>query len=169
MCARVFNITPTLENHGPDIEAMLSRCEAALIIGDKALFQHGGPLTVGSGADRRDVQVEKIDLGELWLETTGLPFVYAFWAGRPGVVSPDDVRILQETRDASLRNVRAISEFYFPGDAARQDVSDRYLQDNIKYRLGPDERAGLERFYRYAAEAGVVPRAVTPAFFDNPN
>ena len=32
-----------------------------------------------------------------------------------------------------------------------------YLRDNIKYYLGESERAGLELFYRYAAEIGVVP------------
>ncbi len=30
---------------------------------------------------------------------TGLPFVYAFWAGRPGIVSADDIAALQRARD----------------------------------------------------------------------
>ena len=30
---------------------------------------------------------EKIDLGEQWTAMTGLPFVWAFWAGRPGALS----------------------------------------------------------------------------------
>jgi predicted solute-binding protein len=38
-------------------------------------------------------------------------------------------------------------------------VATRYLRDNIKYHLGDEERAGLELFYRYAAEAGVVEHA----------
>jgi len=167
MCARVFGIEPRFEGHGPDLPAMLQEADAALIIGDQALFLDGGPVVVGEGAGTRTVTVEKIDLGQLWLETTGLPFVYAFWAGRPGAVGPDEVRALQATRDASLGRTREISEFYFPGDPVRQDTSDRYLRDNIKYYLGPDERAGLELFYRYAAEAHVVPRAVTPTFFES--
>jgi len=167
MCARVFGIEPRFEGHGPDLQAMLQEADAALIIGDQALFLDGGPVVVGQGAGTRTVTVEKIDLGQLWLETTGLPFVYAFWAGRPGAVGPDEVRALQATRDASLGRTREISEFYFPGDPVRQDTSDRYLRDNIKYYLGPEERAGLELFYRYAAEAHVVPRAVTPTFFES--
>ena len=167
MCARVFGIEPRFEGHGPDLPAMLQEADAALIIGDQALFLDSGIVVVGEGAGTRTVTVEKIDLGQLWLETTGLPFVYAFWAGRPGAVGPDEVRALQATRDASLGRTREISEFYFPGDPVRQDTSDRYLRDNIKYYLGPDERAGLELFYRYAAEAHVVPRAVTPTFFES--
>lgn len=168
MCARVFGIDPVFEGHGPDLPAMLERADAALIIGDKALFLESGPQPVGRGSAARMVDVEKIDLGDLWLRTTGLPFVYAFWAGRPGALGPDEVRTLQRTRDLSLDRIREISELYFPRDAARQQVSDRYLRDNIKYSLGADERSGLELFYRYAAEAGVVPRAVTPTFFDGP-
>ena len=37
---------------------------------------------------------------------------------------------------------------------ARQAIGARYLRDNIKYDLGDEERAGLELFYRYAAEVG---------------
>ncbi|HUR33178.1 MAG TPA: menaquinone biosynthesis protein [Vicinamibacterales bacterium] len=169
MCERVFGIAPTFENHGPDLPGMLARADAALIIGDRALFLEGGPVPAGGDGRGGHVMVEKIDLGELWLRTTGLPFVYAFWAGRPGAIDADGVRTLTATRDASLARVHDISTFYFPDDPARQQISDRYLRDNIKYSLGPDERAGLERFYHYAAEAGVVPRAVTPRYFDNPS
>ena len=169
MCARVFGIAPTFEPQGPDLPSMLSRADAALIIGDKALFLDGGPVEIERDGVRRTVDVQKVDLGALWLQTTGLPFVYAFWAGRAGLLTPDDVRVLIETRDRSASLTREIGAIYFPGDAARQAVADRYLRDNIKYVFGPDERAGLERFYQYAAEAGVVPRAVTPTFFENPS
>ena len=57
---------------------MLASRDAALIIGDKALLMSGGPRALGG----RDVAIEKIDLGEVWTRETGLPFVYAFWAGR---------------------------------------------------------------------------------------
>lgn len=167
MCARAFGIAPRFEASAPDLPAMLERADAALVIGDNALFLHAGPVQVGQGASARTVDVQKIDLGDLWLKTTGLPFVYAFWVGRPDALTPDDVHALVATRDASLLKTREIAEFYYPDDAARQDVADRYLRDNIKYRLGPDERAGVERFYAYAAELGVVPRAVAPTYYDH--
>ena len=166
MCARVFGIEPRFEPSAPDLPAMLERTDAALVIGDNALFLDAGPVTIGSGASARTVDVDKIDLGERWLATTGLPFVYAFWVGRAAALTPDDVRALVETRDASLAKTREIAEFYYPDDPGRQEVADRYLRDNIKYRLGPDERAGVERFYAYAAELGLVPRAVAPAYYE---
>ena len=56
----------------PDLESMLRRTDAALIIGDNALL-----------LDHAALGLQKIDLGEMWTSTTGLPFVYAFWAGLP--------------------------------------------------------------------------------------
>ena len=46
---------------------------------------------------------------------------------------------------------------YFRRAPEHQELGVRYLRNNIKYYLGADERAGLELFYRYAAEIGVVP------------
>ena len=167
MCARVFGIAPTFESRGPDLPSMLERADAALIIGDNALFLGDGTVRVGTGANERAVAVQKIDLGALWTSSTGLPFVFAFWAGRPGVVRAEDVRVLRCARDAAMGRTREIAEAYYPGDSARQSVAASYLRDNIKYSLGPEERAGLERFYLYAAEAGVLARAAAPAFFES--
>ena len=85
------------------------RCDAALIIGDKALLLNGGPLRLGD----RDVAVEKIDLGEAWTAQTGLPFVYAFWAGRSGVLRAEDVEELQQARDRAAIEPETVASEYF--------------------------------------------------------
>ncbi|MGE5244574.1 MAG: menaquinone biosynthetic enzyme MqnA/MqnD family protein [Betaproteobacteria bacterium] len=166
LCARLFRIAPAFEPLGPDLGAMLARADAALIIGDRALFIDGG-IRVQADPDtpERTVCVEKIDLGEAWLRMTGLPFVYAFWAGRPHALSDDHVQALQRTRDLGVARPDEIAASYYPDDAARQAVAARYLRDNIKYYLGDDERAALDLFYRYAAEAGVVPAAAPLRFY----
>lgn len=164
LCARVFGITPRLENHGPNLVAMLAGSDAALVIGDIALFQEGGPLELpGEGTAHRTVQVEKIDLGDLWSRTTGLPFVYAFWAGSDAVLTAATIESLQRARDQGCASTEAIAGAAFD-DPEERAIGARYLRDNIRYHLGPDERAGLERFYRYAAEAGVVERATELRF-----
>jgi chorismate dehydratase len=146
LCARALNLRPLLLTNGPDLGEMLTRADAALLIGDNALFAE--PSAVGRG-------VEKIDLGELWTRMTGLPFVYAFWAGRPGALTGDDVAALGEACAEGIRNVPEIVASYC-GDPRQQAIGARYLRDNISYGFGADERAGLELFYRYAAEIGVV-------------
>jgi chorismate dehydratase len=153
LCKREFKITPRLEHRDPDLDEMLAACDAALIIGDNALMRDG------------DGSVEKIDLGEVWMRTTGLPFVYAFWAGRHGCLSPRDVEVLHGARDRGLQHTSEIAREYFAGLPERQAMGARYLRDNIKYSLGAQERAGLELFYRYAVEAGVISRAEPLRFF----
>lgn len=145
LCPRQFGIQPRFEPHGPNLDAMLARCDAALLIGDNALFD---------AKERAGVQ--RIDLGEAWTTMTGLPFVWAFWAGREDALNPGDVHALQRARDEGLRHMDEIAGEYCPGAPERQAIAATYLRDNIRYTFGPDERAGLALFYRYASEAGLV-------------
>ncbi len=158
LCARLFRIQPRIESHEPDLTAMLARCDAALLIGDKALVTGGsGPAEGG--------EVEKIDLGGAWTSMTGLPFVWAFWSGPPGALDASDVALLQQARDAGVGHAEAIARDYFRDSPEHHEMAARYLRDNIKYRLGAAELAGLDLFFRYAAELGVVATAGEPQFY----
>ena len=42
LCARLFEIEPRFEPRGPDLDDMLRHCDAALLIGDNALFLDAG-------------------------------------------------------------------------------------------------------------------------------
>ena len=142
---KAFGVSPDLVTMAPSLEPMLAEADAALIIGDRALFLDH----VAAGAT-------KIDLGETWTRVTGLPFVYAFWAGRPGAVAPAQVRALQQARAAGEASSAAVARSCFPGDPAAQAVGEQYLRDNIRHSLGAPEIEGLRAFYSYAAELGLV-------------
>jgi chorismate dehydratase len=200
LCPRVFGIRPALAHQAPDLGAMLAQCDAALIIGDKALMQDSGEVRLrpdaptgsetvavsgfppspkaparlaeaaagregGSRTSGDTISVEKIDLGEVWTQTTGLPFVYAFWAGRLGCLSTAQISALQRARDRGLQCTDEIARAYFEDAPEQQPTGARYLQDNIKYSLGDREKAGLELFFQYAAEAGVVDSAEPVRFY----
>jgi chorismate dehydratase len=154
LCARLFKIAPEARPYLPDPQRMLASCDAALIIGDNALF-----------LDHAACGLDKIDLGAAWLDLTGRPFVYAFWAGRPAALTSDDVNALQRSRDAGVAQAGEVAADAYPNDPRRRQIAERYLRDNMKYDLGDDEQAGLELFYRYAAEAGCVPKADPLRFF----
>ena len=154
MARRAFGVSPEAVPMAPDLDAMLARADAALIIGDLALF-----------LDHEAAGVQKIDLGRLWTESTGLPFVYAVWAGWPDAMSSEDVRLLQRARDEGVADADGVARAYYPDDPARQAVARRYLRDNIRYVLGAEELEGLRTFYRYAAETGLVPSAPELQFF----
>lgn len=154
LCARWFEIAPSFTPMAPDMTAMLEQCDAALVIGDNALF-----------ANHDALGLEKVDLAEEWVGMTGLPFVFAFWAGRPGAVTPDDVTALNEARDRGLADTAKVAERYFPGDSAKVRRGAEYLRENVKYAFGEREQAGLRMFYTLAAELGIVPAAKDPVFY----
>lgn len=154
LCARWLDIEPRLVTMAPDLDRMIRECDAALVIGDNALF-----------ADHEALDLEKIDLGEEWIGMTGLPFVYAFWAGRPGVIAGADIAALQRARDRGLAATAAIGRQLFPTSLAKAARADLYLRENVKYALGEPEIAALQRFYELAAEVGVLPAAETPRFY----
>ncbi len=140
-----FAASPEAMPMAPDLDTMLGRADAALIIGDAALF-----------LDHQHAGVQKIDLGELWTRSTGLPFVYAMWVGWPGAVGQDEVALLQGARDAGVADSSGVAAAYYPDDPIRQAAAERYLRENIRYYLGDEEIEGLTRFYRYAAELHLV-------------
>ncbi len=132
----------------PDPATMLKECDAAVIIGDPALSYSLRPLP----------GIRPVDLVTEWRAWTGLPFVFAFWAARPGVADPELAQLFLEARN---RGVAAIPEIV-PEEARRRGlpetlVSD-YLSRNIWYHLDADCLAGLDRFYSLAAEHGLIPR-----------
>lgn len=155
LCAKKWNIAPEFTPAEPDLEAMLRRADAALVIGDPAF-----------NIDPKQHNVTKIDLGAEWKALTGLPFVYAMWVGRAGAVSPSHRRALQAARDRGLANLPAIARQESHGDPLYEQRALVYLRDNLKYGLGLAEQAGLRRFHELAAEIGVVPGLEPLRFYE---
>ena len=167
ICARAFRIQPELHAHPPDLPAMLAGADAALIIGDNAVFLDPNAVSIDSSDGTHEQHgIQAIDLGEVWTEMTGLPFVYACWTGWPGAVSPEDVVALQRARDAGAAQSDAVAAAYYPEDTQRQAVARRYLRDNIQYVLGADEIEGLKTFFRYASELELVSFDGSLRFYD---
>jgi chorismate dehydratase len=156
LCARRFGIAPSFVQRGPDLPAMLEAADAALLIGDPALF-----------ADASALGVEKIDLGAEWKALTGLPFVYALWTGRPGAIGPSDIRLLQDARDRGIESSDEVAQAVFPGDPVRQAAGAAYLRRNIQHVVGDRELAGLTRFYELAIEIGGAPGARPIALYED--
>ncbi len=149
----------------PEPAAMLASADAALLIGDPALYLDESMLWHERSPAFR---YEAIDLGEEWTRVTGLPFVYAFWAGPAGVVDDDGVRRLQAAMRRGLEGLGRIAAAYNGLGAGHAARSEAYLRTNIVYRLGEDELAGLREFYRRARALGLIPRQPELRFHGHP-
>jgi chorismate dehydratase len=131
---------PSYLTLAPDAPAMLEQADAALLIGDPALDYAGNAAS--------------LDLGQAWLEWTGLPFVFAVWAGRAGALASSQVARLQAALAEGLGTLPELAARY-NGHAARNEA---YLRGNIHYGLGEREIAGLRSFHQKAQQAGLVAR-----------
>lgn len=147
LCAKHWRIAPLLTPAEPDLEAMLSRADAALLIGDPAF-----------DIDPAKYGVTKIDLGTEWQAMTGLPFVYAMWVGRPGAATPAQCEALRQARDRGVGHLEGIARAVGGGNTDLERRSLVYLRDNLKYNLGEREMAGLRRFHELAVELKLMPQ-----------
>ncbi len=139
--ARKFGAAPRIFAHPPDLEIMLRQADAALIIGDPALRIE---------PDRLPYHV--YDLGAEWCELTGLPMVFAVWAGRRGVATAE----VAEAFRASCRYGRERLDAIVAAESARREFAPelvrRYLAHHIVHELGARDYQGLETFLEYAGQ-----------------
>jgi len=101
-----------------------------------------------------------VDLGEAWTAWTGLPFVFAVWAG-PGAGDPVVAKALEGCLAANQGRLEALALQAEPTDPERRRRVADYLSRSIRYRLGEAEERGLRTFLQRAREAGCLPPAPT--------
>lgn len=110
------------------------------------------------------------DLGEMWRDITGLPFVFALWAvGREFAAKhPERVRsvmeLLYHSRIEGMRHIEEIAQtaskqLGLPIDAAR------LYYECLHYDLGGNEMKGLEAFFNGLSRKGLVPEPAEIRFF----
>ena len=87
---------------------------------------------------------------EEWHRWTGLPFVFAVWAGRPHFQAAAIDRALAAARDEGLARLSEIACLAAPevGIPAAECLA--YLRDNLEFHFGPRQQEGLERFHQLA-------------------
>jgi cyclic dehypoxanthinyl futalosine synthase len=116
----------------------------AVLIGDEALAARGR-------------FAYELDLAEAWKTWTGLPFVFAVWGARRGVLGERERGLLAASLEAGLAARGEIAAQWAAehgGDAATYE---RYLRENLRYTLDDAALAGLREFYARAAEARLLP------------
>ncbi len=106
------------------------------------------------------------DLAQEWARWTGLPFVFATWVARPGAQLAHLAGPLAAARDAGLRSLDEIAASAAPVVGVPYGQCLAYLRDHLAYRLGPQERRGMDRFCHLVIQHGLAP-AEARFVFDN--
>jgi predicted solute-binding protein len=137
-----FGNRPEAASHPDDADALV-------LIGDQAIdFRESNDAAV-------------VDLGTLWKERTGLPFVFAVWvARRDCAVGLDDLaNFFGAVRDDGLAHLEEIIAAEPP---ERREFARTYLTEYLRYTLAEAEWAGVRRYaewlsrYRYIASGTVA-------------
>ena len=148
-----------------DLDSMLLRADAAILIGDPAL------LALEERANRFERTGEELvyhDLAAEWHTLTGLPYVSAVWGaapmnlGAPGAshLGTGDSTITNDfiqSRDHGLQNIDALVAEWSSRIAIPEQTIRAYLTTNIHYILDEECLEAMKVFFRMAAQAGALP------------
>jgi hypothetical protein len=89
------------------------------------------------------------------------------WAGRPGAIDGEGVKLLQESLRLGLQHRAEIARGWAENSHLSPDSCESYLQHNIRYQLGAEELSGATAFFERAFNAGLCPRKTALRFFDD--
>ncbi len=140
-----LGFAPEWEISPPNLDAMLSRNDAALIIGDPAMTIYGTGIHV-------------FDLATLWREHTGLGFVFAMWMARESAAGRIRAIDFPAARDEGLAHIDEIVGSYEPRLNLPPAELKTYLTENISFSLDEEMRAGMDLFFKLAHKHGIIPR-----------
>jgi len=139
-----------------------------------ALLESPALLLIGDSALRASLLAVPTpyvyDLGAIWHDWTGLPFVFALWLCRIDVAENSDLKELA----GQLIQTRLLLPEYYPEIAENALESSwmgsdrllKYWRDNICYVLGKRELAGLVAFYEKCSELGLIASVPDLHFID---
>ena len=139
-----------------DLDIMLERADAAIVIGDPALLSFEER---NNRFERTGEELVYLDLAEEWRALTGLPLVSAVWC------TTASSRLLHESiaqdfirsRDHGLANIDALVAEWSKRLPISEQTIRSYLTDNIHYVLDEECLEGMRGFFRIATEYGVLP------------
>lgn len=132
------------------VEADDADVDARLVIGDAALVL---------GSNHRQRYPHVYDLGQMWKEWTGQPFVFAVWVAQRTTNVKDSLLAhagLIASRDWGLRHLSDLAEQAHNATGVARDICDEYLS-GLDYGLSYPHLAGLTEFYRRLVERGRIP------------
>jgi chorismate dehydratase len=164
---KFLGVSPSFLPCPADPVAMLRCADAAVLIGDPALLAL-------EGRDVLEAQLgpcQWFDLAHEWHTRTGLPWVAAVWAARPGAIADashlrtnQTIDDLNQSRIHGLEHIDDLVTEWTPRIAIPPATVRAYLSHNIHYTLDDACTEALHVFRRYAAEIGALPPLTQPVF-----
>lgn len=142
--AKRYGVQPEWVSLPADQEAMLDAADACLIIGDPALRLDPKQLRAGG--------YYVADLGLEWEQLTGLPMVFAVWAGDPQLVCPKYEKAFISSYQFGKEHLEDIIRVEHEVRGYSPETVREYFTRYIVFELGDREYEGMRLYLKYAAE-----------------
>lgn len=139
-----YGVEPEIVSLAPRLPEMLESADACLIIGDPALLLDPEEL--------RRSGFHVADLGAEWVEMTGLPMVFAVWAGAPELLTREREQAFMDSCRFGLEHIEDVVDAEYQRRGVTRELAHEYLTEHIVFELGDREYAGMELYLQYAAE-----------------
>ncbi len=146
---RLYGVNVNIKNcAGTDIGQMLTKGDAALLIGDSAISAIGKYRIIA-------------DLGNEWKKLTGKKMVYALWAVREDFARkhPDEVKYvldaLLRSKDYAYKNLNEVANYIGRKKKIDCGFMREYLH-TLNYDFDAQSVESLELYFKYAKECGII-------------
>lgn len=151
-----YHVNVIYETMPPDLDAMLEKGDAALLIGDDAL------LTNYMVRHNDSPKLCITDLGEVWKKFTGEKMIYALWVIRREYAEkkPEEVERISKLLCLSKQkgweeNLDSIINKAYKQTKLPKDILVNYFY-TIKYEFDESCKRALLTFYDYAYKSGLI-------------
>ncbi len=137
-----FNVRPEFIRMSPTpVSNMLKECDAAMVIGNPAMLYPKDGLHV-------------VDIGAEWKKLTGLPAVFAVWAGQQ--ITPELIEVLERAKRIGMSKLDEIAKEESIKLGLPFAVCWDYLTRIMVYELGDREARGLQAFREKSIRHGLI-------------
>jgi chorismate dehydratase len=136
---------PEWTTRAPNLEEMLEKNDAALIIGDP-----------GMTFPRQGLNVW--DMASLWKKHTGLGFVFAMWMVRDEAVERARLVDFSGARDEGVAHIDEIVRAYQDKIPMPVEELRNYLTENIVFNVDESMEKGLRLYFELAFKHGLIER-----------
>lgn len=137
---KIFKVNPSeLAVHAAEARS------ASLVIGDQVFAL-------------KNTVAYRYDLGAMWREHTGLPFVFAAWAGRLNKLSTAQREELIGALSYGIKNRAAYARDFATEHGIDKDFAETYVSQTIAYELDDAHEKGRDEFIRRANDLGLLPK-----------
>jgi predicted solute-binding protein len=133
--AEQYGCRPLVTPHAPSLEEMLVENDAALIIGDPALR-----------LDPDTLPYRTLDLGAAWVAWSGLPMVFAVWAGRTEFLTREAGDAFRASHRWGREHVEEMIECASAERGFGKELARAYFTRHIVYPLSARHLEGLTLF-----------------------